>query len=174
MRTEHCNYLVLVALILHIQGCAVPAHSPSGNFPAQSSYHFTIPRTDPDLDHFIAWLPREQARTAAEAEAITHVALGDAREKTGASLCRGAWVMSGPAIARLGPYPATAPAALGGYAAWYYRISHEPGMTGCGDIDSGAVYQELGANLPTWITIRSAAVASGSPGGTLTRFSMLE
>lgn len=122
-----------------------------------------VTANDPDLDQFIAWIPRDRAPTATVAEALAQVEWGNAKEQVGAELCGGAWLMNGEVIGRSGPFPATAPARLGGYPAWYYRISHKPGFRGCNGMAVDRLYSELRANLPPWILlIRAAAPGTGA------------
>jgi hypothetical protein len=118
------------------------------------------PQTNPELDHFIAWVPRQLARTASVAEALAQVEWGNAKEQAGARLCNGAWLINGEVIARSGPYQATAPERLGGYPAWYYRVSHTPGIKGCPGITTRKLYSEIKAGLPGWISIRTTGSKS--------------
>jgi hypothetical protein len=114
------------------------------------------PEASPEMDHFIAWVPRHMAPTATVARAMAQVEWGNAKEQAGASLCDGAWLVNGEVTGRSGPYPATAPDRLGGYAAWYYRVSHKPGVNGCAAITTWRIYTEIRSNLPRWIDIRTA------------------
>jgi len=114
------------------------------------------PETGPDQDHFIAWIPRQMAQTAAVAEALAQVEWGNAREQAGTRLCAGQWLASGAVTGRIGPYPATAPDRLGGYSAWYYRVSHKPGIRGCAGHATQDIYAAVQSNLPDWIIIRTA------------------
>jgi hypothetical protein len=119
----------------------------------------------PELDHFIAWIPRDRAATATVAEALAQVEWGNAKEQVGVELCGGAWLMNGDVRGRTGPYPATAPLELGGYPAWYYRISHRPGFRGCNGLPNDALYSQLRANLPSWIVlVRAIPHTTGSAG----------
>lgn len=117
------------------------------------------PETSPELDHFIAWVPLHMAQTATVAEALAQVEWGNAKEQAGARLCGGAWLVNGEVTTRSGPYRATAPDRLGGYAAWYYRVSHKPGIKGCPGITPGVIYSEIRSGLPRWISIRSTGSA---------------
>lgn len=122
------------------------------------------PQTNPELDHFIAWVPRHMAQTASVAEALAQVEWGNAKEQAGARLCNGAWPVNGEVIARSGPYHATAPDRLGGYAAWYYRVSHIPGIKGCPGITTRKLYSEIKSGLPRWISIRTTRSTNPFPG----------
>ena len=82
---------------------------------------------------------------------------GNAKEQASAELCNGAWLINGEVTGRAGPVPATAPERLGGYAAWYYRVSHKPGFKGCAGIESQAIYNRIRSSLPDWIIIRAAS-----------------
>jgi hypothetical protein len=117
------------------------------------------PETNPELDHFIAWVPRHLAQTATVAEALAQVEWGNAKEQAGARLCDGAWLVNGEVTARSGPYHATAPDRLGGYAAWYYRVSHKPGIKGCAGMTTREIYSEIRSGLPRWISIRTTGSA---------------
>ena len=48
------------------------------------------------------------------------------------------------------------PAKTGGYPAWYYRISHQPGFHGCASQSSAQLYLKMQENLPAWIAIAPA------------------
>ena len=158
------NYLaaVIIAAVAlpAIQGCAAPG----GNAPAPDTATI-IPAADPALDHYIAWVPMELAQTAAVARAVTHISLGNARERTGQQLCSGSRLMNGQVAALIGPLPAIAPPHAGGYPAWYYRISQAPGLQGCAVTGNARLYRFLQGQLPDWISIQPAATAAG---GTLT------
>lgn len=121
---------------------------------------------DPLLDHFIAWVPRDRARTATVAEALAQVEWGNAKEQVAAQLCNGAWLMNGAVAGRSGPEPATAPPELGGYPAWYYHISHQPGFRGCEGMTNDTLYRALRANLPRWIRIIRAQPETAGTSGT--------
>ena len=121
---------------------------------------------DPHLDHIFAWIPRDRAQTATVAEALVHIELGRAMDEVGKSLCGGDWLINGASVDSIGPYPSTAPTILGGYPAWYYHISHEPGLTGCPALPEETLYRELGNRLPPWITVRAASLQVGGQPGT--------
>ena len=107
------------------------------------------------LDHYIAWVPRDSAQTATVAKALTHISLVNAREKTAKQLCSDAWVMNGEVTENIGPLPTSAPESAGGYPAWYYRISHRPGLSGCQSTDTQKLYHTLLENLPDWMDIKT-------------------
>ena len=152
MKMKTVSLIMITVPLLVLQGCS--------SFSSSTDHAITrsrIPAGNPMLDHYIAWIPREQAQTASVAKAIAHISLMNAREQTASQLCAGQWMMQGKVTGNVGPLPATAPEAIGGYPAWYYRVSHLPGLTGCHEKDSQAVYQAMQANLPDWIAIKAAA-----------------
>jgi len=115
-----------------------------------------IPAMDPTQVHYIARVPRDQAQTAAVAKALTHIAVGNARERTGKEMCGGTWLLNGKVTGRVEPTPVWSPSSTGGYPAWYYRISHQPGFHGCTNQPSTQLYRQMQANLPAWIAITPA------------------
>ena len=139
--------------LLALHGCTTLSGTGPYTNPIAASH---IPDADPMLDHYIAWVPRDRAQTATVAEAITHISLVNAREKTAKQLCSGDWVMNGEVTENLGPLPTSAPASAGGYPAWYYRISHRPGLHGCQTTDARKLYHTLQENLPDWMDIKAA------------------
>ena len=141
-----------IALIT-LQGCATITGT--GTY-ANTISASNIPAADPMLDHYIAWVPRDKAQTATVAKAVTHISLANAREQTARQLCNNNWVMNSKTTTNIGPLPTTAPAAAGGYPAWYYRISQRPGLRGCPGTDSQNLYHRLQANLPEWVSIKPA------------------
>lgn len=143
--------LATITIMTALQGCIALAGSRTHTSPAAS-----IPAADPLLDHYIAWVPRDQAQTAAVAEAMTHISLVNAREQTAKQLCDSAWLMNGEVTDIFGPFPASAPEDAGGYPAWYYRISHRPGLHGCQGTDATKLYHTLQQNLPEWMDISTA------------------
>lgn len=144
--------ITIAVTLLALQGCSTLSSSP-----AHKTAQPVIPAENPMLDHYIAWIPRKQAQTASVAEALAHISLVNAREQTASQLCAGQWMIQGKVAGNIGPLPATAPEEVGGYPAWYYRISHLPGLQGCHDTDSQALYRAMQANLPDWIDIKAAA-----------------
>jgi hypothetical protein len=112
---------------------------------------------DPHFDHVFAWIPRDRAETASVAEALVHIELGRAKDDVGRKFCGGDWLINGTSVDSIGPYPSTAPTMLGGYPAWYYHVSHEPGLAGCPAMPTEKLYRELDNRLPRWITIKAAS-----------------
>jgi len=143
--------------LLALQGCATSSATSPLTHPVNTSQ---IPAADPMLDHYIAWVPRDSAQTATVAEAMTHISLVNAREKTAKQLCSGDWVMNGEVTENIGPLPTSAPVSAGGYPAWYYRISHRPGLHGCQNTDSRKLYHTLQENLPEWMDIETASTTT--------------
>jgi hypothetical protein len=120
---------------------------------------------DPHLDHIFAWIPRDRALTASVAEALVYIELGRAKEEVGTILCSGDWLINSVSVDSIGPYPSTAPVILGGYPAWYFHVSNKPGLAGCPAMPAETLYRELGNRLPSWITVRAAAVRAGDDQG---------
>lgn len=146
-----------VTTLLLLAGCStMPGHL------TDTASTTTLPEASPMLDHYIAWIPRQQAQTATVAEALAQVTLMNAREQTALGLCAGRWVMTGAVRDQVGPLAVNAPAASGGYPAWYYRISHQPGLQGCGEREQQELYRDLQANLPDWLVVQSARVLTVS------------
>jgi len=144
---------IITATLVALQGCAL---TPDTTTLTDQQTVTAIPAADPALDHYIAWLPREKAQTAAVAKALTHITLSNAREQTAAELCDGSPVINGKVTGSIGPLRVLAPLSAGGYPAWYYRISQQPGLHGCTETDSRRFYQILQANLPVWMHIKTA------------------
>jgi hypothetical protein len=142
---------------LALQGCATASGTNPFTNPVAASQ---IPAADPMLDHYIAWVPRDRAQTATVAEAMAHISLVNAREQTARQLCSGEWVINGEVTDNIGPLPARAPESAGGYPAWYYRISHRPGMHGCQNTDARKLYHTLRENLPEWMDIKTASTTT--------------
>lgn len=150
---------IITAALVALQGCStIPGTTPASDQQAAT----VIPTADPALDHYIAWIPREKAQTAAVAKALTHITLGNAREQTAKDLCNDSRVTIGKASSSVGPFRTLAPLTAGGYPAWYYRISQQPGLHGCTDTDSRRFYRILQTNLPVWMNIRTAAPPSSA------------
>lgn len=143
----------IAATFVVLQGCTV---TPGTTTLTDQQTATAIPAADPALDHFIAWIPRDKAQTAAVAKALTHITLGNAREQTAAELCHGSPVINGKVTGSIGPLRVLAPLTAGGYPAWYYRISQQPGLHGCTENDNRRFYQILQANLPVWMNIKTA------------------
>ena len=143
---------IMMACLLQLQSCATTNNSTVTDIPASS----LVSGYEQTLDHYIAWVPRDKAQTAAVAQALTHISLGRAREQAGRDLCKGTRVMNREVSHHAGPFPARAPDSAGRYDAWYYRVSHQPGLQGCPQISTAELYQALEANLPDWITLEPA------------------
>jgi hypothetical protein len=147
--------VVLLATCLWQGGCTttrVPAMA------QESAANTPIPPADPALDHFIAWVPADQAQTAAVARAMAHISLSKARRHAGQELCDGNSLRRGNATEILGPLPALSPPSQGGKPAWYYRISQQPGLFGCRQRNSAGLYQAMQEELPDWISIEPANI----------------
>jgi hypothetical protein len=170
MSTRQITSIVIPGMLFLLQGCTTGI----SNIHTRPSLNSELPDTDPALDHFIAWIPREDAQTATVAVALVQVKLGNAKGRTGKELCGGAWPMNGEVVDRVGPYPVLAPVTLGGYPAWYYRISHIPGFRGCAETASNDLYRNLKANLPQWITVKTAAVLKHGHGHRTAAASLLK
>ena len=146
--------LVTVYLLLVLQACAMAPRGPSRLEIVATS---AIPAAEPALDHYIAWVPRDEAQTATVAKAMTHTALGSARQQAGDSLCDGIWISNNTVTNVIGPIQAWAATANGGYPAWYYRLSHQPGLRGCTTSTNARVYQAMASNLPEWLRVQTAS-----------------
>jgi len=105
MKLRLLTRLVTVYLLLVLQACAMAPRSPSTLEVAASS---AIPAAEPALDHYIAWIPRDEAQTATVARALTHTALGSARKEAGDSLCNGVWIGNNSVTNVIGPLQAWA------------------------------------------------------------------
>ena len=152
MKTRTVSLTIVTVTLLALQGCSTLSSSKDHTIALTN-----IPAENPMLDHYIAWIPREQAQTASVAEAMAHISLVNAREQTARQLCAGEWLMQGKVAENIGPLSAMAPEDAGGYPAWYYRVSHLPGLQGCHGVDSQALYRTMQANLPDWMNIKAAA-----------------
>lgn len=148
---------ILALTLAALQGCAM---TNTGTADAFSHSLTEIPAANPVLDHYIAWVPLKQAQTASVAQAMTHISLGNAREQVAAELCGNHRVLKQPVIDSVGPVQMLAPAAAGGYPAWYYRISQPPGPHGCTAADSQQFLEAVDSKLPAWIDIHTAAKQS--------------
>lgn len=162
MATGTRYYTIIAAVCILLPGCsgtylAGPEPRPAGSLVQESPER----ETDPVLDHFIARVPYRIADTATEARAMTHVAIGRAKTRTGSELCGRNWLITGPASGSAGPSLATA----AGEPAWYYRISHQPGLAGCGTASREDLYNSLEGTLPAWITLRRALDTTADTGG---------
>jgi hypothetical protein len=156
MRTGRIINTILSISILVLPGCATRGPVTETDHAGNPLESVDSTQADPQFDHVFAWIPQDRARTASVAEALVHIELGRAKEKVGKALCGGSWPINGARVASSGPYPATAPAALGGYPAWYYHSSHEPGFTGCAAVPTATLYRALDDRLPLWIRVEAA------------------
>ena len=143
---------LMTAYLLLLQACATTNNPASTDIPESN----LVSGYEQTLDHYIAWVPRDKAQTATVAQALTHISLGRAREQAGRDLCGGTRVMNREVSRHVGPFPARAPDSVGGYDAWYYRISHRPGLHGCPKKSTAELYQALEAGLPDWISLETA------------------
>ena len=163
---RYCTIIAAACILL--PGCST---APQTGIEAPSTdRHMPIamdPGTNPGLDHFIARLPYKLADTATEERAMTHVAIGRAKAKTGSRQCGRAWLITGPASDSIGPHLAT----RAGAQAWYYRLSHQPGLAGCDNASREALYDSLQDSLPAWITLQRAGPAAPAAGNTLIKAS---
>jgi hypothetical protein len=128
----------------------------------------TLPATPAGLDHYVAWIPLEQAQTASVAEAMTHISLRNARDQLSNDVCGGKRITAGVVVERHGPVAVRTPASMGAYPAWYYRISQQPGLSGCRAEHSTMLYQGLQTRLPDWITIQTGTAIENRTAGLLT------
>ena len=163
--------LATVYLLLVLQACAMAPRGPSSMEVAATG---AIPSAEPALDHYIAWVPQDTAQTATVARALTHTVLGSARKHAGDSLCDGTWIGNNSVTNVIGPLRAWAPTSSGGYPAWYYRISHKPGLKGCTTSTNAQVYQAMAAELPEWLRVQTAYVNSAKKQGQLQTVTLLD
>ena len=165
MQTRQITGTILIVVVALLPGCATHRVKMSqGDAGISVGVSDTLP-ANPQLDHIFAWIPRDRAQTASVAEALVYIELGRAKEEVGKILCGGDWLINSASVDSTGPYPATAPAILGGYPAWYFHVSHKPGLAGCPAMPAETLYRELGNRLPPWITVRAASLQlSGKPG----------
>jgi hypothetical protein len=170
MQTRHIMSIIpAILLIALLAGCAMHRSEINQWADGKLVNVSEIAPADPHLDHIFAWMPRDRAQTATVAEALVHIELSRAMGAVGKTLCSGDWLIRGTSVSSVGPYPSTAPAMLGGYPAWYYHISLEPGIAGCPALPEETLYREFGNRLPTWIIVRAASLqASEQPGTAVT------
>ena len=155
MRKQAVTCALMLHFLISLQGCAT-------RVPATDSRPMTaadIPGMNPALDHYIAWVPRNKALTPAVAMAQTHISMGYAKEQAARRLCGDSWLLDEAVTDRIGPVAVTAPAAMGNYPAWYYRVSLQPGLHGCEQISPPQLYRAINDNLPAWIRLEMAASA---------------
>ena len=148
--------LVSLCGLFALQGCnSLPRNHPD-------SVNSAIPDANPFIEHYIAWIPQDVAQTATVAEAMAHISLVNARQQTARQMCNGQWLMNSESVKRVGPLPARAPAAAGGYPAWYYRISHLSEIQGCKQSTREDLYLSMQENLPAWMSIKTATESTVS------------
>ena len=165
MQPSHITSTTLVVLVALLPGCATHRVEMNQGDVGKSVAVSDITLADPHLDHIFAWIPRNRAQTASVAEALVYIELGRAKEEVGDTLCGGDWLINSASVESIGPYPSTAPVILGGYPAWYYHVSHKPGLAGCPAMPAETLYRELVNRLPPWITVRAASLqVSEKPG----------
>jgi hypothetical protein len=148
---------LFIVTLLSLQGCTTLSSTTDHKIADP-----VIPAENPLLDHYIAWIPRDQAQTASVAEAMAHISLVNARQQTASQLCAGQWMMQGKVAENIGPLPATAPENAGSYPAWYYRVSHLPGLQGCRNADTQTFFHAMQENLPDWMDIKAATTTTTS------------
>lgn len=144
---------LLSVLLVVLQGCTM---TPATTHNALAEKAPGIPAADPVLDHYIAWVPLQQAQTAGIARAMTHITLVNARQQVTAELCGDTPVIKQPATDHVGPFRTRAPRTVGAYPAWYYRISQPPGLHGCTATDKKRFQAAVASRLPAWINIQTA------------------
>jgi len=166
MQPRQITSTTLVVLVALLPGCATHRVEMGQDDMGKSVSASDMTPANPHLDHIFAWIPRDRAQTASVAEALVYIELGRAKEEVGKILCGGDWLINSASVDSTGPYPATAPAILGGYPAWYFHVSHKPGLAGCPSMPAETLYRELGDRLPTWITVRAASPQLGKKPGT--------
>ena len=156
MKKQAVTRALTIYILISLQGCATRA-------PVTDAAQITeaeIPPPDPALDHYIAWVPRNGARTPAVAMAQTHISMGYAKEQVARKLCGNSMLLDESVAEHVGPLAMIAPESVGGYPAWYYRVSLLPGLHGCGRISSPRLYLAIKDNLPSWIRLEMAATAT--------------
>jgi hypothetical protein len=166
MQPRQISSTTLVVLVALLPGCATHRVEMGQGDAGKSVNVSDMTPANPQLDHIFAWIPRDRAQTASVAEALVYIELGRAKEEVGKILCGGDWLINSASVDSTGPYPVTAPAILGGYPAWYFHVSHKPGLAGCPAMPAETLYRELGNRLPPWITVRAASLRVGDDQGT--------
>lgn len=168
MQSRQLTNTALVVLVALLPGCATQRGEMGQGEVGKSVGVSNITPADPHLDHIFAWIPRDRAQTASVAKALVYIELGRAKEEVSTILCGGDWLINSASVNSIGPYTATAPVILGGYPAWYFHVSHKPGLAGCPAMPAETLYRELGNRLPPWITVRAASPQlSENPGAAI-------
>jgi len=163
MEKQTVVYALTLYILTSLQGCATRPPTAEPGMPGAEN----IPGANPALDHYTAWVPRDRAQTPSVAMAITHISMGYAKEQASRKLCGDNWLMHESITERAGPVAVIAPETMGGYPAWYYRVSLQPGLLGCERISSPRLYRAIQDNLPEWIRLEPAVNISN---GTATLF----
>ena len=151
---------ISLCLCAWLAGCAA---SPTARLMPDSYDHAQIPPATRSSDHYSAWIPDSRAPTATVAQAIVHVALGEARLQAGKQLCN-ASLQPAQVMGIVGPLHIRETPDQGGQAFWFYRISVQPGMHGCREIDQSEQYRALQGNLPAWLQLSPAVDTSRAVG----------
>ena len=162
---QHLRLTILVIAAILLTACS---SQPATKLNTEVVDAETLPATSAGLDHYIAWIPLEQAQTASVAEAMTHISLRNARDQLSNDVCGGNRITGGVVVERHGPVAVRTPASMGAYPAWYYRISQQPGLSGCHAKHSTMLYQGLQTRLPNWITIQTGTAIDNHTAGLLT------
>ncbi len=156
--------LICLALAALLGGCA--SQGPGTEADA------SLPAVELGRNQVLAWVPRGQAETPAVARAMAHVALGEAKRRTEAELCGGTWIFTGDVTEVRTPAPEAAPALLGGFRAWHYRIDWNPELPECPHTDAATYYRTLSRHLPDWMMLQTPApIAMYHRGEAVTRLS---
>lgn len=108
----------------------------------------------------MAWVPADQARTPTVVRAMVHIALGNAKQATEQQLCQGEWVFTGDVEETEAPTRGLAPANLGGFSAWQYRIAWSPELPDCPQATAEEYYRLLSSNLPDWMLVQFGTEAT--------------
>jgi len=138
--------------LISLQGCATRASTAETWSPTSGE----IPVANPALDQYIAWVPRSRAQTPTVAMALAHISMGYAREQAARKFCGGDWLLHEAVRERIGPIAVTAPQTIGSFPAWYYRVSLQPGLSGCEQVSTHKLYRAIQENLPEWIRLEMA------------------
>jgi hypothetical protein len=160
MADEVRCYTLIAAACIALPACSNMLHTRMDlQAPDEPMQAVPEPATDPSLDHFVARVPLRLADTAIQARAMAHVAIGRARAQAGSGECGRTWLVSGPVSGSSGPV-------LTGTAepVWYYRVSRQPGNSGCGEAGRDERYETLEGSLPGWITLRRARTTAADTG----------
>jgi hypothetical protein len=152
--------LVMLFLCVWLSGCVTP---PAAQIAPETVVRTDLPIAAPELDHYSAWIPENLAPTATVAQAMVHVALGKARLLAGDQLC-GTRLPPAQVMDQVGPLRMKQSSAQDGSSFWYYRISQQPVLPGCADIDRTEQYRALQEHLPDWVSLNPAVEMSHAIG----------